>query len=450
MKNLKKWIIILSILVIIIIAVLVYILFFSKNSAKILHGVDEEGSDISYEIDTTLKKVTNRNNYYIVKNAVNKFYTYYYNMNNLENDIYIMDEAAEVSIKEIQQEYAQVIYDMLDNDYKEYVGITNNNIVENLTPINEVVININKMYVSQRTVDVSIYIVEGTTREKATNKISNFRMMVKVDALNRVCSLFLQDYVDAKCPAIKLGDKLNIDTDSNIEKNANNIYDYQNITDETYCIDLINKYQEEILYNQKLAYEHLDNEYKVKKFANLEEFQNYAKNNVRKNVLLELSQYQKTTSNNGYTIYICVDQTGKYLIFKEKSIMDYEIILDTYTIDLPEFVEQYNSSSEDKKVQFNIQKFFDAINDGDYSYAYSKLDQTYKNNNFPTQTDFENYMKTNFYAQNKLGYTSYEKNGDLYIYKMVITNGENSSQTIEKQFVVKLLDGTNFVMSFEK
>ena len=63
---------------------------------------------------------------------------------------------------------------------------------------------------------------------------------------------------------------------------------------------------------------------------------------------------------------------------------------------------------------------------------------------------FENYMKTNFYAQNKLGYTSYEKNGDLYIYKMVITNGENSSQTIEKQFVVKLLDGTNFVMSFEK
>ena len=231
MKNLKKWIIILSILVIIIIAVLVFILFFSKNSAKILHGVDEEGSDISYEIDTTLKKVTNRNNYYIVKNAVNKFYTYYYNMNNLENDIYIMDEAAEASIKEIQQEYAQVIYNMLDNDYKQYVGITSNNIVEKLTPINEVIININKMYVSQRTVDVSIYIVEGTTREKATNKISNFRMMVKVDALNRVCSLFLQDYVDEKCPAIKLGDKLNINTDGNIEKNANNVYDYQNITD---------------------------------------------------------------------------------------------------------------------------------------------------------------------------------------------------------------------------
>ena len=164
---------------------------------------------------------------------------------------------------------------------------------------------------------------------------------------------------------------------------------------------------------------------------------------------MKLSKYQKEVMDD-YTQYICLDRAGHYYIFRETSPMQYTVILDTYTIDLPEFVEQYNSSSEDKKVQFNIQKFFDAINDGDYSYAYSKLDQTYKNNNFPTQTDFENYMKTNFYAQNKLGYTSYEKNGDLYIYKMVITNGENSSQTIEKQFVVKLLDGTNFVMSFEK
>ena len=47
MKNLKKWIIILTILVIVIIAILIFILFFTKSSAKILHGVDEEGSDIS-------------------------------------------------------------------------------------------------------------------------------------------------------------------------------------------------------------------------------------------------------------------------------------------------------------------------------------------------------------------------------------------------------------------
>ena len=451
MKNLKKWIIILTILVIVIIAILIFILFFTKSSAKILHGVDEEGSDISYDVDTTLKEVTNRSNYYIVKNAVNKFYTYYYSMNTLEGDVYIMDEDAEESIKEIQLEYAQVIYDMLDNDYKEYAGITtSSDIISKLNPINEVAININKMYVSQRTVDTSIYIVEGTVREKITSNISNFKMMIEVDALNRVFSIFLQDYIDEKYPTISIGEEFNASENVNIEKNSNNVYDYQNITDETYCVDLISKYKEEILYNTELAYEHLDNEYKNKKFTNLEEFQNYAKNNVRKNVLLELNQYQKITSNDGYTLYVCLDQNEKYYIFKENAVMDYGVILDTYTIDLPEFVEQYNSSTDERKVQFNIQKFFDAINDGDYAYAYNKLDQTYRNNNFPTQVDFENYMKTTFYAYNKLGYTSYEKNGDLYIYKMVITNSEDSTQTIEKQFVVKLLEGTDFVMSFEK
>ena len=198
-----------------------------------------------------------------------------------------------------------------------------------------------------------------------------------------------------------------------------------------------------------LAYEYLDDSYKEKKFGNVDNFINYINKNKKQLVQLRLNQYSYNDYND-YIQLICVDQNGHYYIFNEEYPMNYIVILDTYTIDLPEFVEQYSSSSEDRKVQFNIQKFFDAINDGDYKYAYSKLDQTYKNNNFPTQTDFENYMKTNFYAQNKLGYTSYEKNGDLYIYKMVITNGENSSQTIEKQFVVKLLDGTNFVMSFEK
>ena len=160
-------------------------------------------------------------------------------------------------------------------------------------------------------------------------------------------------------------------------------------------------------------------------------------------------QYQKSVYND-YTQYVVLDENGRYYIFKESSVMNYSVLLDIYTVELQEFTDKYNSAKGEEKVQYNLQLWFSAINDGDYSYAYSKLDQTYKNNNFPTQTDFENYMKTNFYAQNKLGYTSYEKNGDLYIYKMVITNGENSSQTIEKQFVVKLLDGTNFVMSFEK
>ena len=41
--------------------------------------------------------------------------------------------------------------------------------------------------------------------------------------------------------------------------------------------------------------------------------------------------------------------------------------LDTYTIDLPEFVSKYNISSNEDKVLMNIQKVFDSINDKDLS-----------------------------------------------------------------------------------
>lgn len=271
-------------------------------------------------------------------------------------------------------------------------------------------------------------------------------------------------------------ESIEMPTIQKIERKEYNNYDKTVITEEDIVNKYFNRYIKDMLYDTQYAYIKLDQEYKNAKFPSFQDYQTYINNRseelksfipeemkipedfqTEEEYMNYLYNYEskgvdkyKIDKKSDYTQYTIIDDYGNYYIMRVSYPMNYTVILDTYTIDLPEFVEQYNSSSEDKKVQFNIQKFFDAINDGDYSYAYSKLDQTYKNNNFPTQTDFENYMKTNFYAQNKLGYTSYEKNGDLYIYKMVITNGENSSQTIEKQFVVKLLDGTNFVMSFEK
>ena len=233
-----------------------------------------------------------------------------------------------------------------------------------------------------------------------------------------------------------------------IDKYNYNQYIQQNISDEKMAEIYFNDFLSNFLRDPQNAFNLLESEYKQKRFAEYNEFETLIRERYS-NQTIKLARYQKIDYDN-YTQYICEDEGGHYYIFNETSPMQYTVMLDIYTIDLPEFVEQYNSSTEDIKVQFNIQKFFEAINNEDYTYAYNKLDETYKNNNFPTQADFEKYIKTNFYSQNKLGYTSYEKNGDLYIYKMVITNGEDSSQTIEKQFVVKLLEGTDFVMSFEK
>lgn len=51
--------------------------------------------------------------------------------------------------------------------------------------------------------------------------------------------------------------------------------------------------------------------------------------------------------------------------------MNFTVILDTYTIDLPEFTEKYTKASDEEKVLLNIQKGFTAINDKDYRYVYN-------------------------------------------------------------------------------
>lgn len=124
-------------------------------------------------------------------------------------------------------------------------------------------------------------------------------------------------------------------------------------------------------------------------------------------------------------------------------------MLDTYTIDLPEFIEKYNNSTDEQKVLFNIQKFFEAINQKDYAFAYSKLDETFKNTNFGTLAQFEAYMKKNFFSKNKLSVGKTEKQGNLYLYDINISDGEEKEVgTKKKNFVMQLKEGTDFVMSF--
>ena len=143
-----------------------------------------------------------------------------------------------------------------------------------------------------------------------------------------------------------------------------------------------------------------------------------------------------------------IDPNNKYYIFNETAVMDYTLMLDTYTIDLPEFTEKYENNSNVIKAGLNIQKVFDAINDKDYKYFYNKLDSTFRQNNFPTEESFKDYVEKNF-SNNQLVYDNGKESGDLYIYDVTVSEGtESNKQAVKKTFIVKLLEGTDFVMSF--
>lgn len=427
MKSKKFILILIVLLILLLIAMVILLKCFKVREEK--YVADPPIEVPQRKIETNLSKVTNVSNYYAVKSCVDKFYSYY--AMSFENN-----------------SYSENLYNILDTEYMTFKNITKDNILKQLPKINNSVIDIENMYVSEQQNDMYIYIVDGALREKATSQITNFRIMINIDSSNRTFSVLLDDYIKSKYPKLNLNDKLTVNVSSIPIKGTDNLYEFNNISESTYVSDLFSKYKEEILFNTNFAYENLDEEYRNKRFGSLEEFNKYVKSNVKNNVTMKVSKYNKTV-NDGITQYVCLDQNGKEYIFKETAVMDYKMILDTYTIDLPEFVEKYNNAQDNQKVLMNIQKIFEAINAGDYKYVYSKLDDTFKQNNYAQLSNFEQYVKNNLYVSNTVGYKDYQKNGEVYVYNIQLTDATGvNSKVIKMKVVMALQQGTDFVLSF--
>ena len=440
MSKIKKWIIILSVILILLIGLLIFVVY--QNRGKVIYGIDEPGDDTQYSLDTTVQPVKVRSNYYIAKDCVSRFYSYYMSA----SDTSIYEGADQSLIKEAQLDNVKALMNMLDEEYINKEGITANNLLTKLGKVNNSTIEITSEYVCEKSNNMFVYFVTGNLINTKSSNVSQFYVVVKVDATNRTFTIIPNEYARKNYNNLKIGGVININVPESIKENDNNTYIFKSVSDNEYIEDLFNQYKLEMIYSPQTVYNKLDSEYKSKKFDNLEQFKQYAKNNETKNTTLRIAKYQKNV-NDEYTQYICQDQNNNYYIFKETSIMNYTAILDTYTVDVPEFVSKYNEAKDENKVAYNIKKVFDAINDSDYKYVYNKLDATFKSNYFKTQADFESYVKKNFYTSNEIKYTSCQKNSNTYLYKIIIKDKSSSNQ-IEKTIVMSLKEGTDFVMSF--
>ncbi len=94
--------------------------------------------------------------------------------------------------------------------------------------------------------------------------------------------------------------------------------------------------------------------------------------------------------------------------------MNYTVIIDTYTIDIPEFLDKYNKGTPQEKVLLNLNKFMQSINNKDYKFAYSLLADGFKQNNFQTLDKFEGYIKTNFFDKNTFDYKKFGDSANTY------------------------------------
>ncbi len=242
-------------------------------------------------------------------------------------------------------------------------------------------------------------------------------------------------------------------------KKYNGIKNVPKRLDEQEIVKLyFNDYIEKALYYPEEAYNLLDKEYAKAKFGEIKEYKSYLRQRVNQLKILdvytdtqEVAQIEKYSSKaySSYKQYICVDSYNNYYIFNVTGAMKYTVLLDSYTIDMPQTVEKYNNSSDKEKIILNIKKIFQAINAKDYNYVYNKLDNNFKNNYFKSELDFEKYIKSNFFEKNEISTKEYEKRQDTHIISINIKDSKDKAKKgISRKIIMQLKEGTEFVMSF--
>lgn len=443
--KLKKIIIILIIVAVILLGVIILLKKEKNISEEKFNPAIEE---ITVPINETLQIEESRNNFYTVQNCINTFYTYYERMYIVEDFYLTTGEDEEKNLEEIRVDSAKRVYNLLDEEYLEYKGITQENIAEKLFRTDKWSISIRDMYVIQKSKNIYAYFIYGVISDGEALQTDNFSIMLKLDAHNRTYKVLLQDYLEENYNNITLGKTLEINFPTEIEKNDYNTYKYQIMLDKKYASDLFINYKRNVMYYQEYAYEQIDEKYKNIRFVDVNEYLTHIEENYEQIRGVSLESYN-ITKKDSYTQYLFKDNSGNYYIFNETAPFQYTVILDTYTLPTEEFIETYNNSTDAQKVVLNIKKFFMGIDDKNYGYSYSLLADSFKSNKYPTKNDFVNFAKQNFFEENEIEYVRYEVQNGVYIYNINITDATGNSQEQKAlNIIVKLNDGTDFEMSF--
>lgn len=362
-----------------------------------------------------------------------------------ENNIYTIlaiDNVIQNVIDYAKESNKQALYNITETNY-----IKRNNIsTDNVITIYE---NIEKYYIQEmcafETSTMSEYYTYGFILKENNDKPENYYFKVCKDSSNSTFSvspLKIDEYNKAK------GGKINKTENESIKSNLYNKYNYNLYSGKDVAEKYINDFIFKMKYIPDVAFGTLDEEYRNKKFSNIDEFKSYIKNNSERFDDFIIRSYGREATEN-ITNYEVEDINNYYYKIKASSGMDYTIILDDYTVESNEYVQKYNSSSDSTKIATCINKFFKLIDSKEYKSAYAYLDDTFKQKNFDTVGKFETYAKQNFFNNNTVTISSAEKVGDIYSCKVQIKSGVSvAAMSKDITVIIKLKENTDFVMSF--
>lgn len=402
----------------------------------------EDGEDVLGEYGkTTSGEGIDYQSYFDIKACMQKYVD---NINIKNSKYYLYDRTNNKLIVTDENEIKQNIYNLLSDKYITEKNITMENLYDNVETLQE-----EAMYLP---------IEAGLIQDGGIKSFITYGLVQSTKDYSVICKLFSVININISEGKFSIeplyGEYESIseilikNTEETITVNEENKFTMTNITPENYPTEYINIYKGLALGDPEKLYSLLDEEYKKARFENFGEFKEYIEKNKTKIQGTRLDKY-KVDVNENKVRYICIDQYENYYIINQKEILqDYTIMLDKYTIDLPEFIEKYDSSANNIKVALNIEKLIEATKMRDYKYIYNKLNESFKANNFNTLEKFEKYITEKFDAiEDTVKYVKYEEVTGVHVYNIEVIDA-SGNKTINAKVVMDLKDERDFVFSF--
>lgn len=435
MKKVKYVLILLCLILVVLIIIII------KDKGK--NEAEKTADQALTQDDNSYGEEVSFIDYFIVKNCLQQ----YVNGLNMDNFIYYhRDENGKYIDDTDETEKKQNIYNLLSKNYIDENSITIknlNNFIKTATVEKEIVpCKIVKINTEKEDLSIENYFISAVLFEEANiEKFDKIYAIVNLDIVNGTFSI-------RPLKEEKELENFKIQNIASIEEKNNNIYLSEEITDQKIATEYFTNYKYLLLTDVELAFNNLNKDYMEKRFGDLQSFKEYVNNNKEILKGMTIEKYQ-VINNEDNTEYVCTDQYNNIFIFYEKSTLDYNVILDMYTLDIPQLNEKYDETNEKGKCILNIEKIEQALNSGDYKYIYGKLNEQFKNKNYSTLSAFENYMKSNLNKYNKIEYKEFKNEGETYIYNIELTDllGK-TDKTINMQILMQLKDDRDFVMSF--
>lgn len=437
----KKILSVMIILVILIIFIILLIFYLNKGNLENINigsSIGDEGDII--EITNKIEDVDNNTDFKIIENCIQQ----YYDMNNNNNsNFFSYGEEGEYEKIFSNEEINQMRLDLLSDEYinKNNIDLNNINQYIKITDEKSIVIALKMKKVIDTQADK--YLVQGIIVNLDYEVLDQFYTFVNLDTNNITFSIepIIGNFDNIDDIEIKNENKSINENDYN--QYMRTVLGYEDIAKEYFI-----KYKWIALSSPKLMYQFLDNNYREKRFGNVEEFEKYINENSKEINKIKLEEFLVNNNENSVE-YVCKDQFENLYIFEETSPMNFTLKLDTYTIATDKFKNTYKTASDAEKVHMNIDKFIQMMNRQDYKTFYNYISEGFKNNYFSNQNEFEQFLKERFFLYNEIKINKLEQQGDLYICNIEISDLTKQDEGIRDiSIIMKLNEEIDFEMSF--